>query len=287
MSGSRSRSKLFIVIAVLALVALACGTSSGGSGDTDLEATAAALEATAAALSSQPTQPPAPQNPPTQAPLPPANPTDSGDDSSGAEEFDYNSLVSGDTIYGTDFDGNAESWEDGWIWFTIPDEKENFSAGVSNGFMVIELDDLYTTVYLVPDFIYVPRGIDVYVEAGFDNVGSTRNNNVSVGCRGSADGWYEYSVTSSGLWYLYKYTPDDGFLVMTNGGIAGFENETAHTIGMACIGDEITMFADGEVIRNGTFRDTSFREGQVFIAVYADNLEGVDIEFDYFYAGVP
>lgn len=285
MFASKSRSKLFVFVSVLALVALACGTSSGGSGDVDLEATAAALEATAAAISSQPTQPPAPQNPPTQAPLP-SGPTESTEPS-GEEEFDWNSLQSGDVIYATDFDGNGEEWEDGWIWFTIPDEKTDFYAGVQNGFMVVELDDLYTTVYLVPDFIYAPRGIDVYVEASFDNVGTTRNNNLSIGCRGSADGWYEYSVTSSGLWYFYKYTPSDGFQVLNNGGIAGFEKETYHEVGLTCIGDTMTLYADGNQLTNGVIRDTSFREGQVFMAVYADNLPGVAVEMDYFYVAVP
>ncbi|MBI3160274.1 MAG: hypothetical protein HYZ26_11815 [Chloroflexi bacterium] len=292
MRSSKVRSKLFLVLGVLALVALACGTSSGGP---DLAATAAALEATAAALNSQPTQPPAP--PPANPPAsPPTQDTSGGADSggeiggddAGGDTIDYGSLVSGDVIYATDFDGTGDDWEEGWIWFTIPDNKDDFFAYVQSGFMILGLDDLETSVYLVPDFVYLPRGTDVYVEASFDNVGTTRNNNLSVGCRGTADGWYEFSISSSGLWWIYKYTPSGGFQVLNNGGLANYnKNVSLHTLGATCIGDELTFYVDGEQLRNGTIRDSAFREGQVFLSVYSANLPGVEVEIDYFYTQVP
>lgn len=282
MRSSQTRTKLFVFVAILALAALACGTSSGG-GSSDLSATAAALEATAAALSSQPTQPPAPAVQPTSVP---SQPQDTAPPP--PAEFDYNSLVSGDAIYYTDFDGNGSDWEDGWIWFTIPDKKENFAAYVDNGFLFVGLDDLRTSVYLVPDFIYVPRGVDVYVEAIFDNIGTTRNNNLSIGCRGSADGWYEFSITSSGLWYIYKYTPSGGYVVLNNGGLANYnKNVTEHTLAATCVGDTFTFYVDGTQVRNGQVKDSQLRDGQVFLSVYADNLPDVEVEIDYFYVGVP
>ncbi len=289
MRPAHTRTKLFVFVAILALAALACGTSSGG-GDANLSATAAALEATAAALSSQPTQPPAPAVQPTSIP---AVGGDSGGDSGGnsggeGEEFDWNNVQSGDTIYATDFDGNGEEWEDGWIWFTIPGERNNFTALVRNGFMVVGLDDLRTSVYLVPDFIWVPRGQDVYVEASFDNVGTTRNNNLSIGCRGTAEGWYEFSISSSGLWWIYKYTGNNNYTVLNNGGLANYnKNVTLHTLGASCIGDTMTFFVDGQAVRNGVVKDTQFREGQVFLSVYSDNLPDVEVEIDYFFVGAP
>jgi hypothetical protein len=287
MRSSKARNRLFLILGVLALVALACGTSSGGP---DLAATAAALEATAAALNAQPTQPPAPP-PQSQPPSsPPTQDTSGGGGDSGGDAggIDYGSLGSGDVIYATDFEGTGDDWEEGWIWFTKPDNKDNFFTYVQNSFLVVGLDDLETTVYLVPDFVYLPRGVDVYVEASFDNVGATRNNNLSVGCRGTSEGWYEFSISSSGLWWIYKFTPPLNYQVLNNGGLANYnKNVSLHTLGATCIGDELTFYVDGEQLRNGTIRDSSFREGQVFLSVYSANLPGVEVEIDYFYSQVP
>ena len=276
--------RLLMVLAVLIIIQLACslgGTDTEPSPEApDFSATEQALQQTQAALDAQaqqpePTQPePEPIPEPTEESPPPVT------------EPEVVTFNSGDLIYYTDFDG-AEDWEEGWIHFSLPDS--DYTVYKDNGIMYVEVPETYTTVYLFYDELFFERDkADVFVEAGFENRSTHNINNISVMCRATDQGWYEFSILSGGLWYIYRYEANtNNYKILKDGGIANLDYDAPHTIAAECLGDQLTFYFDGEPLRNGTIKDTTYREGQVGFSVYADDWADVIVEFDYFGVMVP
>ncbi len=281
------RKKLALFLSIPLIISLAC-LNGGGAESDDFEATQQAIESTQAALEAQqqeeqqqpPTQPP-PATAPPQQDEPPPPPED-------APPPDFSQLQSGDILYATEFSGPGD-WEEGWFHFTVPDDRENYQAFVENDYLYVEVTDGQTTAYVLYDPIYMPRDeADVQLETFIDNVGEARSNNISLVCRANEDGWYEFSLTSSGLYYIYKYTGGNDFEILSQGGLQDYDkNVTKHELIATCIGEELTFYIDGEVPRFGQVTDRSFREGGFGLGVYAVRSNLVAVEFDYFVASIP
>ena len=285
MPTSKPQRKLLLVLGVLFLATLAClgGSDTPAPVDTvDTSATEAALQATQNALEVQQQQQ---QDPPTQ---PPPADDPAPQDPPPAQAPDLSNLQSGDIIYGTEFDGGSD-WEEGWIHFPIPDDDDTYSTFVENDYLFVEVLQGGTTVYVVNDAYYLERDqANVRLDTFVDNVGDARDNNISLLCRVSVDGWYEFSLTSSGLYFIWKYDADDGYEILSQGGLQGYNrNDTDHDLAATCIDDELTFAIDGEIPRYGTVTDSSFREGSFGVSVYTERSNQVAVEFDYFIASVP
>jgi len=280
-----------LIVLVVFLVQLACSLGSSGSDTTsdspDFAATEAALQSTQAALDAQAQQPEPTQEPLPTATSPPPPPTPTNvpvvQPTQPPEPETYSS---GDLIYYTDFDG-AGDWEDGWVHFSIPDI--DYTVYKANGFMRVEVPEQYSAVYLLYEDLYFDRNFaDVYVEAQFQNMGTHNINNISVVCRASEEGWYEFSMLSGGLWYIWKYIAStDNYVLIKDGGIPNLDYDAPHSIGAECAGNNLTFYFDGEALRNGSIKDNQFIEGETGISVYADDWADVIVEFDYFGVAVP
>lgn len=193
-------------------------------------------------------------------------------------------------IYSTDFDGTGDDWEEGWFNFPIPSGLENYDAYVENSNMFVGVGETRATVYLMYDPIYMPRGnADMLVMAATDNVGSVRNNHISVVCRATDEGWYEFNISSSGLWWIYKFIASTGeYIPLIQGDVPNYnKNITDHVIAASCEGDELTFYYDGSPLKNGQVTDNTHKEGGFGVAVYAHNLPDVEVEFDWFEVQVP
>ena len=275
---NRNSKKLLMVVVALLLSSLAClsgGTPDEDNGSTSLQATTAALQATQDALGQDSEPGSAEGN---------AQPAQSG------STIDYENLQSGDVLYTTEFDGTNENWESGWVHFTNPSGSENYDAYVEDSNMFVGIGDTGTTVYLLYEPIYMPRdNADMVVKAATDNVGSVRNNNISVVCRATEEGWYEFSISSSGLWWIFKYDAvNNKYESLKQGGVPDYnKNITDHVIAASCQGDELTFYYDGSPLKNGQITDNTFREGSFGVSVYADNLPDVEVEFDWFEVQIP
>jgi hypothetical protein len=282
MKHVKSPKHFIVLFAVLFAVQIACLTGGGNEVSNndapDYAATEAALQSTQAALDAQAEKPEptdAPEPTDTSEPPPPADPTTPPE-----------TYSSGDIIYFTDFDG-PEDWEDGWIHFSVPDA--DYSAYKDNGVMYVEVPETYTTVYLFQDELFFEREFaDVYVEAGFENLSTHNINQIGIMCRGTDKGWYEFNILSGGLWYIYRYNADNGrYTLLKDGGIPNLVYDAPHTVGAYCIGNELTIYFDGEPLRNGTITDSQFRDGQVGLSVFAGDWADVIVEFDYFGVQLP
>jgi len=287
----KSLTHLLLLLGVLMIAQLACNLGGGAAENApegpDFSATEQALQQTQTALDAQAQKPvqPEPEEPePTAEPT--AEPTEESQPPAEEPEPEVVTFTSGDLIFYTDFDG-AEDWEDGWIHFSLPDS--DYTVYKDNGIMYVEVPETFTTVYLFYDNLFFERDkADVFVEAGFENRSTHNINNISVMCRSTDQGWYEFSILSGGLWYIYRYDAiNNSYKILKDGGIANLDYDAPHTIAAECLGDQLTFYFDGEPLKNGSITDATFREGQVGFSVYADSWADVVVEFDYFGVMVP
>ncbi len=104
--------------------------------------------------------------------------------------------------YKEQFDSDVLS---NWTNFvTIGDSKSNKSKAkvtIENGKLVFTMEDNYLYSYLIFD---KQTYDDVSVEVSADNRGKN-NNNISLICRYSDDGWYEFNIASNGLFNILAY----------------------------------------------------------------------------------
>ncbi len=277
--------KTLLAGCVLAGAALACGTSANAP-DPSLGATQTALAATQAAVLFTPTPlPTATEGRPTATPRPPTPTPDP------RGPINFSRFNSGDEVYRTEFD--LGEWEDEWVEIAFSFDNRSINNKISDvsmgdGTLLISLEDTWQQVYVFNENADVPRDVPIYIEAGTDNLGPTRNNNISILCRVSEEGWYEFSISSSGLWWIWRYTPSQGYISLTNGGLQNYDkNVTRHTLGASCIEDRLTLYVDGVQPRNAQIRDATLREGMVGVAVFVANVENVNVEFDYFLIAIP
>jgi hypothetical protein len=150
--------------------------------------------------------------------------------------------------------------------------------------MRIELpeDDLYL-YYSYLGYSYE----DVRVDLRADNRG-VNTNNVSLICRSSKDGWYEWSVGSGGDWYLYAVT--DKYNLIAQGGTTYLkQGKEVNEYGLQCKGKTISMFINGKEVKQSPFTDSKYglREGTVGFNISSLNVTPVIVEVDWFKVSEP
>ena len=207
-----------------------------------LEATRAALEATQAALLANPTETPAEPTveaaalSPSDTPAPEAEPFYTEEFSSAPDTWSY-LLLSGDEA---DLDIYTQS--DGLV-FDITGEN-------------------VWPYYTYDSYTYT----DVRVDARATNLG-TNTNNISLICRYTDFGWYEFNVFSSGLYTIYRYESNtNNFHELYSGGVQNLKTGKAtNDFAIICEGDRLTLGVNGVEIR--TVEDSAYTDGLVGVAV--------------------
>ena len=259
------RPLLFFMILLL-LVGLACSTLTGGP---------------------NPTQPPPPTQPvqviPTEAPPEPTEvpPTEAPP----TEVVTEAPVVEASQFFTEEFDQDPGSdWVTDIIGPGADAHKDSVKTDFANSRMRIELpeDDLY--------FYYTFVGYNydnVRLDLRADNRG-VNTNNVSLTCRSSSDGWYEWSVGSGGDWYLYAVT--DKFNLLSSGGTTFLkQGKEVNEYTMICQDKKISMFVNGQEIKQSPVTDNRYglREGTVGFNISSINITPVIVEVDWFRISEP
>jgi hypothetical protein len=210
----------------------------------------------------QPTQPQVQQ--PTEVPptvAPPASPFFK-------EEF--NNDVLGD-------------WTD---FLTVGDSKSDKSKAtfaIKNGKLVFTLEDNYLYSYLIYNKQLYE---DVRVEVSVDNRGKN-NNNVSLICRYSKDGWYEFNIASNGLFNIFAYDATGAVhkgynAIYTSGSNAIKMGKETNVYVAVCSGKNLSLYINGEKSASVTENKYGFSDGNVGLSVSSFNVYPIIVEFDYF-----
>lgn len=227
-----------------------------------------------------PTQvPPTASNPPTTAPEPTIAPTEAPTEAVPTAE----TASQAQDFYTEEFEGDYDP--DNWSSFTL--------GSGDDGNLVIEQQDDHLLFDLGDEDLYVYY---MYAPYTYDNVSVTlnaenrgrNNNNVSLVCRMNQEGtqWYEFSVESGGVWYLYAV--DGKYNVLDNGGTNALkQGREVNEYRLDCNGDEITMYINGKKIK--TVQDTRFLfdEGFVGFNISSLNVLPITVEVNWFKIAQP
>ncbi len=190
-----------------------------------------------------------------------------------------NASQSGDFYFYTEFDSGLGSWE----YYLTLGEDQDFTAETTNSRMRVEIDDTDTYVYFIySDFEYT----DVRVDTSAENLGRN-NNNVSLICRESSLGWYEFNIANNGKFWIYWY--DDtggGYRQLWEGGSTLIKmGRDVNEYTAYCMGDQLTLAINGVEVK--TVSDKNLKSGRVGLSVSSFNVTPIIIEFDYFVVSVP
>ena len=256
--------QMFFFTSLLLVVGLACSLTGGGNTPTQPEQPQQPVQ--------QPTNPPAPvvtEAPPTEAPVV-APPTEAP-------------VVS--KFFTEEFDQDPGSdWAIDILGPGADAHKDTVKVDFSDGTMRVELPekDLYY-YYTYSGFSYDNVRIDLRA----DNRG-VNSNNISLTCRVSDEGWYEWSVGSDGLWYLYAVT--DKYNDIASGGTTFLKlGKEVNEFTMICNDKKISMFVNGQEIKQSPVTDNKFvlREGSVGFNISSISKVPVIVEVQWFKISEP
>ena len=239
-----------------------------------------------------PTQPPAvntPVPPPANTPVPPPADTPVPQDATATDvppapvDTPTTAPAASQEFFTEEFDQDP-----GWNYFITYGDKNKAKVTFEDSLMTFKLDakDIYT-YYMYEGFKYK----DVTIELKADNRGMN-NNNVSLVCRRSDEGWYEFSATGGGLWWLYAAIPGaDGkikYNTIDNGGAMSLrQGKEVNEYLMTCSGNEINLKINGKDIKTIKENKYALRSGYVGFNISSLNVVPIIVEVDWFKISKP
>ncbi len=254
----KAMKPVMFLLAILTLASLACSVDLFGT-----PTPAPALEVPSTEASAQPEQPAAttePQQPTTNA-----------------QQF-----------YTEEFDSESESWQ----YLVVNGSNKKIVNGIVGlmsvrpigGLLIFDLQGPSAWVYATYEpYTYT----DVRLDIRTNNRGSN-NNNISLICRKSDAGWFEFDIANNGLYEILfgkivgdsvEYTPiADGGSSRIKTGMA--ENE----YGITCLGNTLTLYINGEEARRLEDKKYLLPEGKVGLAV--SSFRDAPVTVDFFWAKI-
>ncbi len=251
---SQSYRPFLFLFAILAIVSLACGIDFG---------TPTSLPPT------QPPSPATPLSPPTEIIQQP--PTEVPQPVSATEQF---------------YTENFDAQNDNWSYFTIKGDTSANESGLTlkteGGYLTFDITSRYLYTYVTYDaFTYQ----DVRVDARVENRG-VNNNNISLFCRYSDEGWYEFNVANNGLYNIYAATYNANHQVVYNKITDGGSNKIKqgkdiNEYAIVCKGRKLTLFINGFETKTVDENKFVLRDGKVGISVSSFNVTPVKVDVDW------
>jgi len=260
---------IFFFTALLLLVGLACSAISGGGGATP-------AQPPPATQTQEPVQVIPTDTVAAQEPEPTAT-------EASATEAPTEEVPAASEFFTEEFD--AEDALANWESFTLGEgEDRNLVIQQEDDHLLFDLGDEDLYVY----YMYTPYEYDdVSIKLNAENRGRN-NNNISLICRFNSDEgqWYEFSVESGGVWYLYAV--DGKYNRIANGGTNALkQGREVNEYAMTCDGDEITLFINDEEIRSVTDNTYGFNSGLVGFNISSLNVLPITVEVNWFEISEP
>jgi hypothetical protein len=149
--------------------------------------------------------------------------------------------------------------------------------------MFYELNGPEIYTYYIYDY-YVYEDVSLEVEA--ENFGLNKNN-VSLVCRQDGDKWYEFSVESGGMWYLFAHN-EAGYGLLGSGGTKALHlGKEVNNYGMTCQGNTVMLYINGTEIKSIKDNTYKFSEGAVGFNISSLDIFPIEIGVDWIEVSEP
>ena len=182
-------------------------------------------------------------------------------------------------FYTEEFDGNL----DDWTFFKKSGKNESeFVRNIDNGNLVVHISPKGDAPwgYLVNEaFNYT----DVQLEVTVTNTGNNANG-ISLVCRYSDSGWYEFVISNDQTYSIYAFGPGGetlkgGNQLYTNGTKKILSGKEKNVYIATCKGDELSLTINGTQITTVKTK-YDFSEGNIGIGFSAPKNLPIDLEFE-------
>jgi TIR domain/Domain of Unknown Function (DUF1080) len=178
-------------------------------------------------------------------------------------------------FYTEEFDGNLDTWE---FFKKSGKEKSEFDYTSKNGKLIVHISPKGDAPegYLINNaFKYT----DVQLEVTVTNTGNNANG-ISLICRYSDSGWYEFIISNDQTYAIYVIGQDGEVL---QGGKAGtkkiLSGKVKNVYTATCKGDELSLAVNGIPIETVKIK-YDFPEGNIGIGFSSPTDLPVDLEFE-------
>jgi hypothetical protein len=176
----------------------------------------------------------------------------------------------GDVVYRAEQTGDWDDWDDFFFG------SERFVVEAEDAFLTFDIDGADTYVYSVfaPDWDYA----DVQVDAVVATLAGPNRNNLSVVCRYSDLGWYEFNILSGGLWTIYKWTEAAEYTELASGGSTAIKmNQAENHLTAVCAGSTLTFYIND--VKVGAATDRELTAGSFGVSASTFDIGGLRVRF--------
>lgn len=179
--------------------------------------------------------------------------------------------------------GDLSQWTQFYIKGSDSADESKGSVAAANGVLNFKLDSVDLYSYLIYDGATYK---DVKVEVSATNRGKN-NNNISLICRYSDSGWYEFSIANNGLYWIYAYDStgvvSKGYNQLTNGGSTKIkQGKETNVYSISCQGDVLKLFINGNETAKWTDHQFKLPQGKVGVNVSSVNVTPIIVDIEYF-----
>lgn len=179
-------------------------------------------------------------------------------------------------FYTEEFNGDLSDWD----VFVTDGDINKLNVSVYNGKMTFDLNDSNSGL-----FAYAVFNKFEYSDAKIEVVANNRGinyNNVSIICRYTAGGWYEFNIGNDGLYTIFAYNPvNDSYNTLFEGGSAAIKSGTStNKYTASCIGNKLTLWINDVEARSITVNNYNFEKGKIGLSVSSFGQLPVKVEFE-------
>lgn len=202
-----------------------------------------------------------------------------GGTSQSGDYYDFEASDSGDIAYSTHFEGGLDDWD----FFLTSGNDSGYSTTTQDSRLRIEIDRNDTWVYFVNNQIEMS---DVRIDTRVENLGRN-NNNVSLLCRYSDRGWYEFNIANNGTYTILRYdSGTEQYTALYSGGSREINTglDTNEYIAV-CSGENLTLYING--VETRSVRDRTYKTGLSGLSVSSFNVTPIIVEIDEVIFSIP
>ena len=189
---------------------------------------------------------------------------------------------SAEQFFTEEFDGGIDNWSRLNVTGSKDTNVDGLKIETANSHLVFD----FSTKELYAYLFYQPYNYgDVAVEASVENRG-TNDNQISLVCRYSDEGWYEFNVANSGLYNILYGSKNAsgvfGYARLADGGSKKIKSgKDVNTYKIICKGHRLSLYINGIETKSLDDNQYVLRDGKVGISVSSFKNLPVKVEYDW------